>query len=302
MFDSASSLFLRHLIIAKSSMKSALAWRLRQTTLTFEQRPALMGIVNVTPDSFSDGGKYWDPSQAVEHALRLVAEGASILDVGGESTRPYSTPVSAAEEIRRVVPVITQIVARTTTPVSIDTSKASVARAAIEAGAQIINDVTGLTGDPEMLSVALETEAGICAMHMQGTPQTMQDDPRYDDVVVDVLRYLAQRKTVLLEAGIDPARICLDPGIGFGKSHQHNLQLLVGCNRFHELGYPVLVGHSRKGFIGEILGDKTADRDAGTLAVTLWLAQQGIQIIRVHEVARTYQALQIDSWLRQQST
>ena len=283
-------------------MNFPVAWRLRHTTLTIDHLPALMGIVNVTPDSFSDGGKFIDPGQAVDHALRLAAEGASILDIGGESTRPYSTPVAVAEEIRRVIPVIKKIVSQTAIPVSIDTSKALVARAALEAGAQIINDVTGLTGDPEMLSVALESGAGICAMHMQGNPQTMQDNPHYVDVVEDIVRYLAQRKTALLEAGIDPSRICLDPGIGFGKSHQHNLQLLVHCRRFHELGCPLLIGHSRKGFIGEMLGDKRADRDAGTLAITLWLAQQGMQIIRVHEIARTLQALQVDSWLRQPST
>lgn len=268
-------------------------WQLRDTTVQFTTIPALMGIVNVTPDSFSDGGSYFDPDRAVQHALQLAADGASILDIGGESTRPYSEVVDAEEEIRRVIPVIKKIVSQTNTPVSIDTSKSAVARATLDAGAQIINDVTGMTGDPEMIKVARDSGAGICAMHMLGTPQTMQDDPQYENVVEDIYRYLADRKQNLLDAGIQLEKICLDPGIGFGKTHQHNIELVTHCHRFLDLGCPVLVGHSRKGFIGKILGDKEVDRDAGTLAITLRLAQQGIQIIRVHEVARTIQALKV---------
>ena len=274
-------------------MNIAKSWQLRQTTLNFDRLPAIMGIVNVTPDSFSDGGNFFDAGRAIEHALQLVHSGAQILDVGGESTRPYSESVGEEEELRRVIPVISGIVSQTEIPVSIDTSKSHVARAALEAGAQIINDVTGLVGDPEMIGVALETGAGVCAMHMQGTPQNMQDNPHYDNVVPEVHQYLGQRKHSLLEAGIPLEKICLDPGIGFGKTHEHNLELIANCHRFLDLGCPILVGHSRKGFIGKILGDKTEDRDTGTLAIALFLAQQRIQIIRVHEVAQLSKALKM---------
>jgi dihydropteroate synthase len=252
-----------------------------------------MGIINVTPDSFSDGGRCFDAQSAIDHALRLVDAGAGILDVGGESTRPYSTPVDADEERRRVMPVIEAICARVEIPISIDTSKEIVAREAIAAGVEIINDVTGLTGDERMVALAAESGVGVCAMHMQGTPQTMQDAPAYDDVVADIHRYLAQRRDGLLASGIDRERICLDPGIGFGKTHQHNLTLLANCHRFHDLGCPLLVGHSRKGFIGKVLSDKEADRTAATLGVSLSLALQGVQILRVHDIAETAQALKL---------
>jgi dihydropteroate synthase len=251
-----------------------------------------MGIVNVTPDSFSDGGQFLDRHAAVAHALRLAADGADILDIGGESTRPFAAPVHEAEELARVVPVIAQI--RQHLPaavVSIDTSKAAVAKAALEMGAQIINDVTGLSGDPAMIDVASTTGAGVCAMHMQGTPQTMQDNPFYDNVVEDIYMYLCQRRDALLAAGIAHERICLDPGIGFGKTHQHNLTLMAHCDRFHELGCPLLVGHSRKGFIGKVIGDKDADRTAGTIGGALALARQGVQILRVHDVRAVREAL-----------
>jgi dihydropteroate synthase len=250
-----------------------------------------MGIVNVTPDSFSEAGKFFDPQAAVEQAFRLIHDGADIVDIGGESTRPYSTPVSADEELRRVAPVIEGIRRQSSAPVSIDTSKASVARAAIDAGAEIINDVTGLVGDPEMIPLAVRTGVGVCAMHMQGTPQTMQDDPRYGDVVEEIYRYLAQRRDALLDAGIERERICLDPGIGFGKTHQHNVTLMAHCGRFLELGCPVLIGHSRKGFLGKVLGDKEADRDAATAGAALAAAAQGVQILRVHSVRMVHEAL-----------
>ncbi len=250
-----------------------------------------MGIVNVTPDSFSDGGLFLDHAKAVEHGMRLVAEGADLLDVGGESTRPYSDSVSEAEERRRAVAVVRELARQTSVPISIDTSKASVATAALEAGAEIINDVTALTGDPQMMTVAVESKAGVCAMHMLGTPQTMQDDPQYDDVVAEVLAYLCQRRDALLSAGVERKRICLDPGIGFGKTHAHNLTLLRNCWRFHSLGCPLLVGHSRKGYIAHIIGDKQADRTAGTLGVSLSLASEGVQILRVHDIAPHRHAL-----------
>lgn len=268
-------------------------WRLKTRTLQFGHVPLLMGIVNVTPDSFSDGGRFHDPGRAVDQALRLVEQGAAILDVGGESTRPYSTPVGTREELERVMPVIERLADATDVPISIDTSKAEVARAAAQAGAEIINDVTGLTGDPEMMLVARQTGCGICAMHMQGTPQTMQDDPRYDDLVGEILEYLCQRRSALIAAGIAPERICLDPGVGFGKTHQHNFQLIAAAGRFHAAGAPLLVGHSRKGFIAKAIGDKQADRDVGTAAATLLLAEQGVQVIRVHNVAVNRQALQV---------
>ncbi len=252
-----------------------------------------MGILNVTPDSFSDGGRYQDTSSAIDHALQLAAEGADLLDIGGESTRPYAEAVDPQTELQRVLPVIEAIARRISIPISIDTSKASVARQAIAAGAEIINDVTALLGDPEMLAVALESHAGLCVMHMLGTPQTMQDNPAYGDVVDDVLGYLRRRRDELVAAGIDIARIALDPGIGFGKTHQHNLELAARAYRLHELGCPVLVGHSRKTFIGKVIGDKQVDRTAGTIGVALSLAAQGVQILRVHDVAPVRQALEL---------
>jgi len=250
-----------------------------------------MGIVNVTPDSFSDGGRFDSKDDAVEHALQLAAEGADILDIGGESTRPYADPVAEQEELDRVVPVVAELAKRVEVPISIDTSKSAVARAAVGAGAEIVNDVTGLEGDVAMAEVAVEMEVGVCAMHMQGTPQTMQDDPRYDDVVEEIFKYLQQRRDALIQKGITADRICLDPGIGFGKTHQHNLTLMAACSRFHELGQPLLVGHSRKGFLAKILGDAEKERTFATIGSSLSLAVQGIQVIRVHDVRGVREAL-----------
>lgn len=265
----------------------AQGWQLRTRRLHWPARPLVMGIVNVTPDSFSDGGSFLDPDRAVAHALQLASDGADLLDIGGESTRPYATPVSEAEELRRVVPVIEAIRRQTDVPISIDTSKAAVAAAAIEAGAELINDVTALTGDPRMMDVARRSGAGVCVMHMRGTPQTMQDDPTYEDVVGEVLEYLRDRRDQLVAAGISRDRICVDPGIGFGKTHAHNLQLLQQAAEFHRLGQPVLVGHSRKGFLAKLIGDSGVDRTAATLGASLALACQGIQILRVHDVLAT---------------
>ena len=266
-------------------------WKLRTRELVLPRRPLLMGIVNVTPDSFSDGGKFADAHRAIDHALALIQQGADILDVGGESTRPFAEPISATEELRRVSPVIAAICQQSAVPVSIDTSKAIVAREALAAGAEIINDVTGLAGDAEMMQVAVDHEAAVAAMHMQGTPQTMQLNPTYHDIIGEVLDYLRKRRDALVAAGVEPARICLDPGIGFGKTHQHNLTLSAHCHRFHELQCPLLVGHSRKGFIGKVLGDKNADRLAGTIGVAVSLALQGVQVLRVHDVGAVRQAL-----------
>ncbi len=252
-----------------------------------------MGVVNVTPDSFSDCGKHFDPQAAIAHAIKLVDEGADFLDVGGESTRPYSESVSADDEFRRVMPVLEALAPRVRVPLSIDTSKSAVAQVAIDAGVEIINDVTAFTGDPRMLKVAAKSGAGICAMHMQGTPQTMQDNPAYHDVVADITHFLADSRDMLLAAGVSEDRICIDPGIGFGKTVDHNLTLLANCYRFHDLGCPLLVGHSRKGFIGHVLGDKAADRTAGTIGVACALAAQGVQILRVHDVSEIRQALML---------
>jgi dihydropteroate synthase len=266
-------------------------WQLRTRRLDFPRWPLVMGIVNVTPDSFSDGGRFLNAHAAVDHALQLAADGADILDVGGESTRPYSEPVSAEEELRRVLPVVEQLMRHTRVPISIDTSKSAVARTATDVGAEIINDVTGLEGDPEMVAVALDTAAGICAMHMQGTPQTMQDDPTYADVVSEVREYLRQRRDALMAAGISKERICLDPGIGFGKTHEHNIELMAHCRELLALGCPLLVGHSRKGFLGKLIGDKDADRTYATVGAALSLATQGVQIVRVHDVRPVREAL-----------
>jgi dihydropteroate synthase len=269
----------------------ALLWQLRTQRIEFSSQPTLMGIVNVTPDSFSDGGQFDNAAAAVDHALQLANDGAAILDIGGESTRPYATKVSTQDELNRVIPVVEQLAKQTTVPISIDTSSATVARAAIDAGAEIINDVTGLTNDSEMPSVAASTSVGVCAMHMQGTPQTMQDDPQYADVITEIHEYLQGRLDQLIQHGIEHSRICLDPGIGFGKSHHHNLQLLKSCHQFHAIGAPLLVGHSRKGFIAHVLDDRECERTSGTIGTSIALALQGVQILRVHDVAEVQRAL-----------
>jgi len=276
--------------MTRFAYERATRWRLRTRTLELPIRPLVMGIVNVTPDSFSDGGRYLDPERAITHGRQLIDEGAELLDIGGESTRPYSTPVTVEEELRRVLPVVRALARDSRVIVSIDTSKPAVARAAVEAGAEIINDITGMV-DPEMLAAAVETRAGVCAMHMQGTPQTMQISPQYDDIVPEIFTWLADCRDRLLNAGIPREQIALDPGIGFGKTHQHNLTLLAGSHLFHALGCPLLLGPSRKGFIGKVLGDKITERVLGTVGVVLSLAAQGVQMVRVHDVSAVRQAL-----------
>jgi dihydropteroate synthase len=252
-----------------------------------------MGILNLTPDSFSDGGRFFTVQSAIDQAMRLEDDGADILDIGGESTRPYSQAVAVTDELERVVPVLERLQGKIQIPISIDTMKSQVASAAIDLGAEIINDVSGLEADPAMVEVARSRGAGVCAMHMQGTPQTMQDSPAYEDVVNDIVRYLVDRDRWLIEQGIAPERICLDPGIGFGKTHEHNLQLLQNAGQFHTTGRPILVGHSRKGFIAKVLGNKDLDRSFGTVGVTLALALHRIQVLRVHDVASNQQALKL---------
>jgi dihydropteroate synthase len=275
----------------KSFVHRASTWQLRSRRLELPRRPLLMGILNVTPDSFSDAGQFLQTDAAIERGLQLAQGGADILDIGGESTRPYAQPVPRAEELERVIPVVKTLARRLPIPISIDTSKASVARAAIDEGAEIVNDVTALAGDPDMLELVRQTKSAACAMHMQGTPRTMQDNPAYQDVVGEVFEWLRRRRDELLAAGLDANRIALDPGIGFGKTHEHNVALLASCYRLHELGCPLLVGHSRKGFIGKVVGDKEADPLAGTIGVALALASQGVQILRVHDVLPMRQAL-----------
>ena len=278
---------------ARHEYSLPVVWQLRQTTLRLRHRPLLMGIVNVTPDSFSDGGNYFDPDAAAVRALQLEAEGADILDIGGESTRPGAQPVDHDEELRRVVPVLERLRGRVRTPISIDTTKAVVAEAALAAGAEIINDISALTADPRMIGLAAQYRCGVCAMHMRGTPQTMQHNPQYGDVVEEVFTYLRDARDRLTAAGIDRERIALDPGIGFGKTLEHNLALLRQIERFHALGCPLVVGPSRKRFISEVLGDMGVDRTAGTLGVCAALARHGVDVLRVHDVGAAAQMLRL---------
>ncbi|MEM9365767.1 MAG: dihydropteroate synthase [Planctomycetota bacterium] len=288
---------------AGAAQTARATWRTSRRTLSIGQRPLVMGILNVTPDSFSDGGRHTTNQSTVvvqsatEAALQMVDAGVDIIDVGGESTRPYSEAVDAETEASRVVPVIEAIATQSTIPISIDTSKASVARKAVEAGAEIINDVTGLEGDDAMPTLAAESRAGVCVMHMRGTPQTMQDDLHYDDVVGEIERYLQDRYQFCLSQGLNPEAICLDPGIGFGKSHEQNVALLNATKRFMRLPCPILVGHSRKGFIQKQIrrddGVAPSSLMAATLGVSLAVAAAGAHVIRVHDVAETVDGLKL---------
>lgn len=254
----------------------------------------IMGIVNVTPDSFSDGGRFLDTGRAVEHALKLVSEGADILDIGGESTRPGAEPVAEAEEIHRILPVIRAVRSATKTLISIDTMKAAVARAALDAGADIINDVTGLRGDPAMLRLAADSDAGLVIMHMIGTPQTMQKQPEYSHVVREVQAYFATRQRCLEHEGIDIQRLVFDPGFGFGKTLEHNLDLMRGLPDLLTAGRPLLVGVSRKSMIARMIeSEAIEDRDWPTVALTAHAREQGARIIRVHEVRTNVHALRM---------
>lgn len=247
-----------------------------------------MGILNVTPDSFSDGGNFVDPNAAIEHALEMQKQGADIIDIGGESTRPGADPVSVDEEIRRTVPVIEGIRAHSDVPVSIDTMKAPVAAHAMTAGADIINDVSAFEADPGMVEVAAETGAGVVLMHMKGTPGTMQQNPVYGNVVAEVCSYLNGRIEFVLQHGVERERIVIDPGIGFGKTVEHNLELLSELPELSTCCCPVLVGASRKSFIGKITGrERPADRVAGSLGAAAWAVANGAHILRVHDVLDT---------------
>jgi dihydropteroate synthase len=276
----------------------AIQWLVGPRTLECGPRTLVMGILNVTPDSFSDGGRFLDHERAVEHGLRMVEEGADLLDVGGESTRPGSDSVSVDEEVGRVVPVVKRLVAEVEVPISIDTRKAEVAAAALDAGATIVNDVSA-GRDPGMFPVARDAEAGLVLMHMLGAPKTMQVEPRYEDVVGEVRQYLTDRIEAAEAAGIDRARIAADPGLGFGKTSQHSLTLMRSIDAFLDLGVPIVVGPSRKSFIGAALGDAPVDqRLEGTAGAVAWLAGRGAHIVRVHDVGTMVKVLAVVDAIR----
>ena len=271
------------------------ARKIRVGNRTLGPGPILMGILNVTPDSFSDGGDFLAPQKAVKQAATMLDEGALIIDVGGESTRPGSEPVSPDEELNRVLPVIQEILEnRPEAIISVDTYRAVVARAALEAGAAIVNDVTALRGDPEMETVTVQYDCPLILMHMLGEPKTMQQDPHYENVVRQVRDFLAERASHAEAAGVAPDKIILDPGVGFGKTLDHNLTLLQNLDAVAELGYPVLVGASRKRFIGSIIGEEEArDRVAGTVATSVLAYERGASLFRVHDVRPNREALEV---------
>jgi len=261
--------------------------------IVFHDRPLIMGVVNVTPDSFFDGGRYIDTEAAVAHAVRLVEEGADLLDIGAESTRPGADAVNEEEERRRAIPVVTAVAKAVTVPISIDTSKVSVARAALDAGAVLVNDVTALRGDPAMVDVVTQTGAGIVLMHMNGTPRSMQQAPHYDDVVGEILEFFEDRIHFAMSHGIARRQIILDPGIGFGKLLEHNLALLAQLRRFTLFECPVLVGVSQKGFLGQLLDRPVQERQWGTAAAVAMAVDRGAGILRVHDVRAMKDVVQV---------
>lgn len=268
---------------------------LAQTT-----RPLIMGIINVTPDSFADGGRYFDHDAAIRHARALAAAGADILDIGGESTRPFAEPVSLAEELRRVLPVIKAVRAEISLPISIDTYKAEVARAALAAGADLINDISALRFDPDMAPLAREARVPVVLMHMKGTPRDMQVNPQYDDLLGEIKAFFAERLDFACSQGLSREMLILDPGIGFGKTFDHNLEILNNLHVFHDLGCPLLVGASRKAFIGHLLGLPAGEeRDIGTLAALAMAVLGGARILRVHNVAYARQFLTVFQAIRE---
>ncbi|MFT5493715.1 MAG: dihydropteroate synthase [Limisphaerales bacterium] len=268
-------------------------FRARQFEFQFPRPMIVMGVVNVTPDSFSDGGQFLDVDAAVDQALRLESEGAEILDIGGESTRPNAEPVTEAEEIRRVVPVIQRLASRARAAISIDTQKPGVAEAALDAGASIVNDIAANREDDAMWRLVARTDAGYVAMHMQGAPKTMQASPHYEDVLAEVETFFQDRLARLAAAGVSPEQVALDPGIGFGKALEHNLALLGGLFRFTKITRPILIGASRKSFMGKLLEIETGDRLPASLACACRATEAGVQIVRVHDVAATVQAVRM---------
>lgn len=273
-------------------------WRIHDTTHDLASRGMIMGVLNVTPDSFSDGGKFFDPALAVSHALEMIAEGADILDIGGESTRPGAQPVDEAEELRRVVPAIQAIRRESKVLISVDTMKPTVAQAAIDAGADIINDVTGFR-DAAMVRVAAESATGLIVMHMQGDPRTMQANPVYVDVVAEVAAFFAERVATLGAAGIAPERIALDPGFGFGKTLEHNLALMKALPDLHVQARPLVVGVSRKSMIAKLVGDNAMEkRHWPTVALTAWMRDAGAEVVRVHDVKPNAEAMRMMEAIR----
>jgi dihydropteroate synthase len=265
----------------------------RDFNFEFPGRAVVMGIVNVTPDSFSDGGQFFEAQRAIEHGVRLVGEGARIIDIGGESTRPGAPVVEESEELRRVIPVIEALARKVKVPISIDTQKVGVAREAIAAGAAIVNDIAANRADEEMWRIAAETGAGYILMHMQGTPQTMHLAPKYADVVSEVSAFFANRLKAVERCGVRREQVLLDPGIGFGKTVKNNLELLRGLGHFRVHARPLLLGVSRKSFIGKLVGGEVQERGAGSLACAVWAILNGVQFIRTHDVAATVQALRM---------
>ncbi len=273
---------------------AAVLWKVASETIDFAAGTLIMGVLNVTPDSFSDGGEFFDADRAVAQGLMMASEGARIIDVGGESTRPRAEAVSEAEELRRVVPVISQLATESDARISIDTSKANVARAALDAGASIINDISGGRADEEMMPLAAERGAGFIIMHMQGTPRTMQSDPQYHDVVAEVGEFFRQQYARALDCGINPMAIAFDPGIGFGKTLEHNLELLRQLPKLRVQNRPLIVGVSRKSFLGKVINSsEMSDREAPTIALTALLRERGADVIRVHEVKENVAALRV---------
>jgi dihydropteroate synthase len=273
-------------------------WEARGRAIVTDRVPRVMGIVNVTPDSFSDAGQAATLDSAEAHALRLVDEGADLLDIGGESSRPGAEPVPVEEELRRVIPVVERLARKVAVPISVDTSKAEVARRALEAGAAIINDIRAFEGDPALPLLAAKTGAGVVLMHMAGTPRTMQDNPRYDDVVGEVRGYLARRIEALEAAGIPRDRIAIDPGIGFGKTFEHNRLLLRNLDRFANLGCAVVIGTSRKGMLGTLTGRPVSERATASVVSSLAAAVRGANVLRVHDVGPMADAIKVWTALR----
>ena len=266
------------------------------------KKPQLMGILNVTPDSFSDGGSFFTAQSLLRQAERLLAEGADIIDIGGESTRPFAQPVAEEEELRRIVPAIEAVRSLSAAvPISIDTTKAAVARATLAAGATMLNDISALRHDPAMLDAARSFDGPVIIMHMQGTPGNIQRDPQYKDVVREICAFFQERTAWMEAQGIRRERIILDPGIGFGKTLEHNLAILRKISAFKQLGFPVLIGHSRKSFLGKLLGLPTEERDWATALVSALCAKQGADMLRVHDVAKTAAALRLAKELEPQA-
>ena len=269
-------------------------WRVGDRVFTVSRQGLIVGVLNVTPDSFSDGGKFFSVEKAIEGGLRMAAQGADIIDVGGESTRPGAKPVAADEELRRVIPVIEKLRAQIDLPISIDTSKTEVARAAIQAGASIVNDVTGGRGDQGMLTLVAETDSAFIIMHMQGTPRTMQIEPRYADVVSEVADFFRQQYACAIGCNIDPMAIAFDPGIGFGKTLDHNLELLAQLERLRAHDRPLVIGVSRKAFLGKLIESQDMDdRGAPAVALTALLRTRGADVFRVHDVKENVSALRV---------